>query len=369
MLKQYQAMPYPQYCDNPTEEMIDTISVTFRNRDSIAHTVAYKYQVSHPGGNVIKSWEPDESLIVRPYYEYNDLTVYPPVQFLFPISSADSAAFEVNHFVNDVTPGSALGDTITALQKFYNYYAYDDGTPEKGYGLTKSGSRMAYRFRLNLSPDTLRGIGIYFNKTLSGNNQQFFYLVVWNDNNGKPGDTIYSELVYVWFSENLNQFVTYRFNKPVRVSGSFYVGTITTTDDNLNIGFDRYLNSQDNLFYNSTGQWFTSAFTGSLLLRPLLGKPIPLGTEQIPSQKESLRIYPNPCTEGMIRIELESSGLQNTPPERLTIQVRNLIGQSLISCDFSGSLDVSGLIPGLYIVELYGWDSGRRFTGKLLIAR
>ena len=368
MLTNYQSMPYTQYSDDPTNEMIDTIAVTFRNRDSINHLVSYKYEVSFPNGTVIKTYKPDD-VVVRPYYKYNDLTLYPPVTFMYPIGAADSAEFVMKHFVTDIVPGSTLGDTITALQKFYNYYAYDDGTPENGYGLTKTGSMMAYRFKLNKSPDTLRGVSMYFNKTLTNNNQQFFNLTVWNDNNGKPGDTIYSRLAYVRYSENLNQFVTYRLEVPVRISGDFYIGTITTTDDNLNIGFDKYNDAHGNLLYNSTGQWLTSAFTGSLLMRPLIGKPIPLGIPITHPESQRLNIYPNPCSGEMVTVTNEYLSGPVLDSGHSTLVVRNLCGQEVISASYVRTLDVSGLPAGMYILDVINNDTGKQFTGKLVITR
>jgi hypothetical protein len=369
MLKNYQSMPYIQYSDNPTEEMIDTIAVTFRNRDSINHQVSYKYEISFPDGTMIKTYEPESDFLVRPYYNYNDLTLHPPVQFLYPISSTDSAEFVIKHFIRDVAPGSAFRDTITALQTFHNYYAYDDGTPEKGYGLTKSGSLLAYRFRLNKSPDTLRGVGIYFNKTLSKSNQQFFYLTVWDDNNGKPGDTIYSRLAYVGYSDSLYKFLIYRLEKPVRISGDFYVGIITTTDDNLNIGFDRYNNSQENLLFNSTGQWSTSAFSGSLMMRPLIGKLLPLGVPPHNPGILQLLVYPNPCSGETVSITNESFAVHPFDSENTNLVVRDLYGRELISTRYSKTLDVGGLQSGMYIIEVRNINTGRQFTGKLLITR
>ena len=61
----------------------------------------------------------------------------PPVNFIFPLSSTkDSAEFEVRHFIiGDITAQDTIADTLRYRQKFFNYYAYDDGTPEEGYGL------------------------------------------------------------------------------------------------------------------------------------------------------------------------------------------------------------------------------------------
>jgi len=228
---------------------------------------------------------------------------------------------------------------------------------------------MAYRFKLNRSPDTLRGISMYFNKTLTSENQQFFYLTVWNDNNGKPGDTIYSRLEYVKFSDNLNQFITYRFEVPVRISGDFYIGTITTTDDNLNIGFDSYNNAYGNLLYNSTGQWLTSAFSGSLLMRPLIGKPLPLGIPVHHSEPKRLQIYPNPCSCETVIVTHEYLTSQVINSEHSKTVLRNLTGQEVFSDRYNKTLDVSGLPGGMYILEVINSETGKQFTGKLVITR
>ena len=49
-------------------------------------------------------------------------------------------------------------------QEFYNYYAYDDGIPEKGYGVTPHNSSLASQFSISV-PDTLQGVQILFNRT------------------------------------------------------------------------------------------------------------------------------------------------------------------------------------------------------------
>ena len=37
-----------------------------------------------------------------------------------------------------------LVDSTIYHQGFYNYYAYDDGTPEMGYGLEPAGAQLGY---------------------------------------------------------------------------------------------------------------------------------------------------------------------------------------------------------------------------------
>ena len=55
-------------------------------------------------------------------------------------------------------------------QTFKNYFAFDDGTAEAGYGINGLGSRnamFAYRFR-SFIEDTLRAINICFNDSYTG---------------------------------------------------------------------------------------------------------------------------------------------------------------------------------------------------------
>lgn len=370
MLKKYQEMPYLQYCDDPTNEVSDSVNILISNRDLLSHVSNYRYFVTAPGGTFSKSYNGGNYAI--PTFYYNGYVTYqpfahPPVPFIFPIGSADTASFLMTHIVRDTATGSALGDTMQAWQRFRNYYAYDDGTPEAGYGLTPAGSKLAYRFRLNRSPDTLRAIHVYFNQTLTHANQQWFYLCVWNDNAGIPGDTIYSDLVLTSFADSLNQFVTYHLNPPVRITGTFYIGWIQTTNDNLNVGFDTYNNSQDEIFYNTMGQWNNSFFSGSLMMRPVVGKPIPLGTGEISHDRLSFVLSPNPFSSGRMTIRLEDGNHSNLRKDLLSLTVYNLTGQAVIRSAFTPSVDVSALPGGIYLVVLSDREGTLTGTAKLVI--
>ena len=129
MLKNYTSMPYPQYSNDPASEMVDTLSVILTNRDITSHNVSYSYYVTNPTGSFSKTYN-SSPFIILPYFQYNfGYLMHPPVSWFFPIVNADSNIFMMKHIVRDMTPGSIYGDTIIGYQKFYNYYAYDDGTP------------------------------------------------------------------------------------------------------------------------------------------------------------------------------------------------------------------------------------------------
>lgn len=372
MLKRNTSMPYSQYKNDPTSEMNDTLDVLMSNRDILNHNSTYGYTVSSLTGGFYKSYNGGQH-VIQPFYQYGYETyipfAHPPVEFLLPVGPSDSAAFGIVHTVTSIDAGPVYGDTIRGFQYLYNYYSYDDGTPEAGYGLKGAQAQMAYRFKLNQSPDTLRAVSIFFNRTLSKANQQFFYLTVWNDNNGKPGDTVYSRLAYPWYTDTLNKFYTYHLEKPVRISGYFYVGTIQTTDDNLNIGYDRYNNSQENLFYNATGEWQNSSYSGSLLVHPIVGKPIPVGIPDIRMKAGQLLLYPNPCYGGTVRLSVPGVDLFPGTNEGWEVRIFNLIGKTLLAAPCSGTVDISRFSSGLYIVLLQNRERSRIYSGKLLIGR
>lgn len=366
MLKTYTSMPYPQYSNDPSNEMTDTLSVILTNRDIVSRNASYSYYVTTPAGSFSKTYD-SGPFIVLPYIQYSfGYLMHPPVPFVFPIGSADSTIFQVKHVVRDLAPGSVYGDTLNCSQKFYNYYSYDDGTPEAGYGLKGAGALMAYQFMLNKS-DTLRAIRVYFNHTLGHNNQQYFYLTVWNDNNGRPGDTIYSRLAYVTYTDSLNKFYTYNLENPVRISGKFYIGTEQTTDDNLNIGLDLSKNSEEFMYYNSTGTWLQSTQGATLLMRPVVGKPIPVGIEPVQEKNQPLTIYPNPCKSGVIHIVLPGQTNPGNDETGWNISVYDLTGRKIAMLPYTGSADISSIPDGIYLLEVQHLKTLQRFSGKLVV--
>jgi len=370
MLLFYESMPYPQYCDDPTNEITDSLNILISNRTLSERNCHYTYTVSNYSGTFNKTYN-GGNYGIKPFYT-DGYTTYPPfahpeVSFLFPISQADSASFRVRHIISDNTPGSGLGDTISSYQKFRNYYAYDDGSPDAGYGLSPAGSKLAYRFHINKSPDTLRAIQMYFNHTLSYNNQQYFYLCVWNDNAGKPGDTVYSELVMPYFPDNLNQFFIYHLSRPVRITGTFYVGWIQTTNDNLNLGFDRYNDNHSEIFYNVAGKWLNSAFSGSLMIRPMVGKPIPLGIPVIKTESFKLNLFPNPCSGNILQLNV--AWTDPSDQGNYSLCISNLLGQVVLRLPYSLTIDVGSLPPGIFFLELKDNQGIRCGSEKFILSR
>jgi len=222
---------------------------------------------------------------------------------------------------------------------------------------------LAYRFNLN-KPDTLRAIQMYFNNVLNHANEQYFFLCVWNDDVGTPGDTIYSQFTLPMYSEQLNKYYTYHI-PPLPVSGTIYIGWIQTTADNLNLGFDSYNDHSSQIFYNTSGRWYPSAYSGSLMIRPIVGKPIPLGVEEPASNTPELQVFPNPCRDGILHLRLNTHGTSSA--EGYTLKLLNLTGQTVLSKKYSTNLDLTSLCQGIYILYLTGPDGAMTAHRKIII--
>lgn len=375
MLRRYEAMPYKQYMSDPITEMKDSIDIVITNLDTLSHNSTYKYILSDEHGVPLDSclrgnWD-IPPVYTDGYLDYINFS-RPPVCFGFypVIYNADSASFTITHILSSGTGSSEnLGDTIRFRQNFYNYYAYDDGLPEAGYGLTPAGSLLAYRFILN-KPDTLRAVQMYFNETRTGANQQYFSLMVWNDDNGLPGQVIYSKTgLKPQYSKSLSQFYTYYCDSVVPVVGPFYVGWAQTTSDNLNIGFDRNRQAQENIFYNVAGTWTKSIQQGSLLMRPLLGKSIHDYPVNIPVKADQIAIYPNPAKYTAINLMLPPDMDDPAHSDQFDLRVYNIMGQSVYNGPFEKDFNISSFDNGIYILTVRDMQRNKFCTGKLIISR
>jgi len=362
MLRNYESMPFPQYTAAPDAEMADSVSVIFSNRDISVHTCRYSYKVTNESGSFNKTYF-SPNFNIQPVYTSGPVILHPPVPWFYPITQADSAVFQMQHIIKDNAAGSVLGDTVNRNQNLFNYFAYDDGTPEASYGLTPAGSMLAYRFNLN-KPDTLRAVQIYFNQRLDTSTTEYFYLCVWNDDVGTPGDTIYSQLTIPMYAKQLNKYYTYH-TPAIPVSGTIYIGWIQTTGDNLCLGFDTYNDHSDQIFYNSTGKWYPSAFSGSLMIRPIVGKPIPLGVEETTSPDTEFLVYPNPCKDGILHLLWNNKAIPSAGG--YNIRITNLLGQTMVSVKNTGDIDVSALRQGIYILYLTDPDGNKSAVKKIII--
>jgi len=368
-LKHYTEMPYRQYRSAPTNSLTPDFHVYIDNLDRTGHNIHYYYKVSQVNGSFAYGYDGGRH-VLPPFYQFGfqncnsssgAAQACPPVNSLFSLDyDRDTTSYLIKHYISDSSVSPPLVDSMIYRQGFYNEYAYDDGVPEMGYTLEPAGAELAYRFKINV-PDTLRALRVYFNK-IKNTPSQFFDLVVWRDNNGKPGEEIYrQDNLKVYWGEGLYPFTTYRLDTAILVSGTFYVG-YQQQNQSLNIGFDTNHNASDDIFYFADNAWYKTSFAGSLLMRPVLGQDMILGTGRLLPEKEvSLNVYPNPVQN---RLRFAARGL--TPGATAEAAVYNLFGQMIIRQTLRRNfLNIRFLNNGIYLLRV---KSGNRvYSAKFIV--
>lgn len=372
-LKRYSSMPFWQYRANFVNEMQTSVNMLMANLDDEPHNVAYSYHVLNPSGDTIDIYE-GGFLTIAPFIEQgypdNPSFANPNVELLFPFTT-DSISFLVEHVLSsDASLSHRVNDTVRYTQHFKNYYAYDDGTPEAGYGLTSASAMLAYQFQLN-EPDTLKAVKFFFNKTKNNANQQFFYLTIWNDNNGKPGEIIYQSDrgIMPEFSDNLNQFVSYEIDPVIFNSKNtvFYVGWQQTTDDILNIGFDFSRNSREHIFYNTSGTWNASRYEGSLMIRPVFGSPESSNKPDDDKNRGALKVSPNPANQNTpVTIQLPPHIKDKT---NLSVDVYSMTGEKVYSGTYQEEIRLQNLSRGIFLLRVSGPHLEKSYSKKIVITQ
>lgn len=362
-LAAYRAMPARQY---RTTDMADAFDMTITNLFNSTLATQYAYAVVDATGDTLYRYNggyenapaflPDENYQTAPSH------ATPPIGYSFPVSS-HSATYTIVHAVREGAAGDDFrtNDTVRFQQVFDNYYAYDDGSAENGYGLTSTASHLylAYRFDLNTS-DTLTALDLYFNRTRDGVNETVpFRITVWKSENGHPGAVLYRDNSNRRpLMDGLNRYQRYVLENPVVVNGSIFVGFEQTNNYFINLGFDRSYNTSDRIYYLTSTEWQQSILSGSLMMRPYFGVAATVGIAGIDNSKLKIEIYPNP-TSGVVHVE----GL----PEGSRIEVYDASGR-LVHVDFSFQFETFSLKSGFYLLRCITPD-GITHTEKLIVRK
>jgi hypothetical protein len=348
ILKTQEAMPWRQFRQVFLSEMGPWIQIHYQNNDKIIRNVTRNFEIKDMYTNtIVHTFSAGATNIdpgARIDYKANLL-------YTFNSANPDSALFRIkSYFISDVFDPKQ-NDTIIYYQKFGNYFAFDDGTAESGYGINGLGSRnsmVAYRFK-SFMLDTLRAIQICFNDSYLNSNIRAFDLMVWFDNNGIPGNTVYTqEEMTVTQGDGINGFYTYILNDPQTVYGDFYIGWKQRTETFLNAGFDLNTPHGGRQFYWLNGNWSQSQAKGSLMIRPVLGAPVKTTSiDDVITKNNSLRIWPNPVKE---YINIDAGDLYNI--SSTSISIFDFRGREIIKTSFSEQLNISSLPEGIYFIVL-----------------
>ncbi|MEO7174371.1 MAG: T9SS type A sorting domain-containing protein [Saprospiraceae bacterium] len=275
-----------------------------------------------------------------------------------------------------------LGDNNFArfLTQFDNEFAYDDGTAEFhliAVSDQSQPSQIAVRFHAN-KPDTLQAIRMHIPHVKANVGNQLFNLKVWI---GQLDDSpeyasIFVKPVYAdQFYDTLQGFTTYQLEEtatktptPLAIpAGDFYIGWQQVTfmpENEIPVGFDRNsIGGFDKIWLNRQGNWvqldsFLPKFSGSLMLRPVMGNIHTGSTATMDQAIGSLSIYPNPGN-GLFTIDMPVELGQDA-----VMQIFQSTGQLIYSGAAKSQIDLQNRIPGLYQVVIRQSDRSI-WSGKL----
>lgn len=347
LLKSHESMPWKQFLQVYLQEMSSSFDVHYRNNDTITRNVTRDFEIWDVYKNALSHSFSAGATIIQPLtsVDYNANLVY-----TFSSANPDSALFRVKASLKTDNFDPKGNDTLIYYQTFKNYFAFDDGTSEGGYGVNGLGSRnamVAYKF-FSYIPDTLRAIRICFNDSYLDANKRAFDLLVWENDNGIPGNTVFTkEEVMVEQGNSINGFYTYTIPEGVPLNGTFYVGWRQRSETFLNAGYDINTPNSGKQLYWLNGDWRQSQFEGSVMIRPVTGSPLIVTSIKDPptTTKTKLKFWPNPAKD-YINIEQGELQLFGTAD----IIITDLNGHELIRVPYSERVDISSLHDGMYIL-------------------
>jgi hypothetical protein len=270
---------------------------------------------------------------------------------------SDSVSYQISHYIIDPNANPPLADSMIYRLGMYNYYAYDDGIPELGYGLSNPGGKFAVKFDIS-EYDTIQGVQMLFNHTLNDANNKYFDIVVWKDENGKPGEEIYrlSGRRPEW-QEQIYRFSYYKFDKTVALANAFYIGIEQMEGGLINIGFDTSIDNIQYNYVNANGSWQQSSKHGSLMIRPVFGASYYIGVQE--NTDNNLNIYPNPVSD-VLHLEGNIGNGQ--------VSIFDLTGRKVYESMYQADIPVNQFNDGLYFLHIVT-NEGQVINQKFIIRK
>lgn len=356
LLSNYASMPWSHYKSMINKPLNSNIAVSYANNDRLMRLVdSLNLYLEDLSGN-----SPVQKLQAGAYNvpPFNETLLAVSNPFTFAENNEDFADFKLSANIVTASYDSIVNNTVEYIQEFRDYYAYDDGSAEAGYGLYGTGTKygsVAYKFTPEKS-DLLTGVKIYFTQTYENASMQYFWLNIWSE-----GEDLMPELEPIMIVEGvrpeyeneLNKFHLYTFDEPITLDETFFIGWTQTTDDMLNVGFDFNTDASSNLFYNISGEWQQSSIEGAVMIRPVFGD-FYVSTENVEAEND-INIYPNPATNN-VNINKKGQLYIYDIQSRLIYSNNNFEG---------GNVNLSSYKSGLYLVKII--SDNKVYTKKLII--
>jgi len=375
ILQTYTSVPFTQFQAAPATAMALAVEEKMRNNDIAPAFITYGMTAVSQDGGTLSAFENglspngNAASIVNTAHPINNA----PNNFVYDNSmSTDAAFWNVKFWLNATPDINRYNDTIRLVQELSNYYAYDDGSAEAGYGLSSSQAMLAYRFDLN-GPDTIRAIRMYFNPIANlppalPPTQGAFKLMIWTSL--APETILHQNFSFStpeYRTDGIGKFVEYPLDSTIQVSGTIYIGWVQTAAAAMNIGFDRNRNNRTKIFYKIGSSGFTNtSFNGSLMMRPVFvaGTDPWAGVAEVEPETGALIVYPNPANDA-VRLRLATP----RPPNAM-VECVDATGRTVLQTSYQDGSDVStaSLAAGLYLVRVND-ASGSTIAQCLLVVQ
>ncbi|RYD98451.1 MAG: T9SS type A sorting domain-containing protein [Sphingobacteriales bacterium] len=369
LLNEYMAMPYNHFDANRTVHYSGLLGMTLRNTwlTTQQANIVLQLNNSQTGANLITS--PQQTFV--PFNDRQGLDIaVPGTASVLTANGNEPFTIDAKAYWTQPVTGdySAANDTITYRQTFSNYFAYDDGSAESAYYMSSYQgvpSFVAQEYALSVR-DTLRGVQIYFPRQVPDAANKMFYLQIYRKIDVVDGqnEMVYEQTdLYPDYESRVNGFVTYRFdNPPVLDAGAFYVALMFPAggfSDSLYIGLDKNKRGANFRYYKVATQWEPSLIDGALMIRPLVGKAIPVSVAAVGSSAMTIEVFPNPAGQYIkVKTGAEITGLKYT--------ILDILGKELKAGTVHGAkIDLGTLAAGIYLINFR--DAKGRLSQKKII--
>ncbi|MDB5227195.1 MAG: hypothetical protein JWN78_1388 [Bacteroidota bacterium] len=386
LLKNYYVMPYNQF---DSTELADTVSVVVRNNFINATTDIvdfYEATVVNTGANIASFNGPSrdffpltENIISYPKFNIpsglTDDTIIIKVDYHFDVSAEAGEPAKV-----------LANNAVTHNQVFSNFFAYDDGSPERGYWVTGLDHyKMAVKYGMR-NPDTLQAIKFQLFPVKGRDSLALFSMCIWKN---FTRNTVYTENDLIYIQSNLKvqnlirefgvdtlngyyyvpidpQFLVNGATFPLIMQDTFAIGLIVENQESLIVGFDRNNNrSQYNFFVDGVTKWRESDLPGTMIINPVVGKTLPdylrrlVPVKEIRGKDYNVKVYPNPA-----RDQLFIEGIQDNSLVEIYTVNGSLVSQSELSS--SGYINVRNLPSATYVIKITDRKTNQTGTSKFI---
>jgi hypothetical protein len=375
LLQPYASMPHNHYLTDTFRYTRKQQWLKVKNNDGISNPIDYSRQIRNPNTTAIGTYD----RVLGNFVTQTDTTlVIDQGANLTGSFTGDTITFTSRYRANILGSSDNVfsNDQVEVKTHFSNYFAYDDGTAENGYGIVNEPGAVALAFELGM-PDTLFGISMFFNRSFDDVSLRTFDLMVWQDintNGNGTGQTVLKRIPFQspQYFYQYNGFYYFKLDAPLFLpAGKFYIGWQQDQVYMLNVGWDENFDidgkpsKNSNLAYRIVDFWYNTAENGTPMIRPIVGKWLnpPVGVSEIqlesPDAAWNVVLYPNPASD-VVHIHTANETISE-------IQLLDLSGKLLLKQEgMAKTLYLPALQTGIYLVKIKS-TKGYETVKKLII--